>query len=276
MSWEDNNFNSFGFGDNNDNNNNDWENNQGNQDGGQGEDSHTLDDLLGENNQFDGRPDGDDQVTTDSSSGNGNTQGGDNPGVGESEFAVTATDVKNIDNVVQRVPNNASREPEFSERDLYRVYNIMAVFDVLGEEITDAITTSIGLQSNMKPIKKAINISQMSKQNVEKNSFATSILRDIYRVDNPGDTDNYDPISASIAAIGQLDNLNDDEKYTILDLVKKVLKSNDIDYRVRSTRNDNSPSIFSELREVLKEHPVVADTVLQLDTAISTFVDKAL
>lgn len=184
---------------------------------------------------------------------------------------------KKIEDELQRTPNNASTDEEFSVRDVYKIYNVMIILDAFGEDVTDWVTSTLAINTNGKPIRKAIEIAQMNKQEFDSRSLSMSILRAIYEVDHyDKEGGDVDPVHATIDAMNKLAALQPDEKFAVISLVKSLVKDSGSKSGVRATRTSPDPEIFSEIRKVLNENDEMSYKVSILDAALSTIREKAL
>lgn len=182
-----------------------------------------------------------------------------------------------IDNKIQKAPNNTSNEKEYSLKDIYKVYNVMIVLDSFGDEISDWVVSTLGISNKANKVRQAVDIASIEKSEFDAKTFAMGILKSIYEVDHPEDEENHDQVAATMDAINELINIDNDDKSTVISLIKGITK--DIKGKkvnLKATRNSPETVIFSEIRELLNDNPEVSGQISFLNTALETLKDKAL
>ena len=153
----------------------------------------------------------------------------------------------------------------------------MIVLDSFGDEISDWVVSTLGISNKANKVRQAVDIASIEKSEFDAKTFAMGILKSIYEVDHPEDEENHDQVAATMDAINELINIDNDDKSTVISLIKGITK--DIKGKkvnLKATRNSPETVIFSEIRELLNDNPEVSGQISFLNTALETLKDKAL
>lgn len=268
MSWE-NNFNSYDNNYNNDTSE-DLENTLNNED-------DQLNSLLGDESPSDKESSYESTIAEYNTTEESYSTDESNKDASKSVTDIESTIAK-VDAAIQRIPNGTSNEKVFSVKDIYRINNVLSVFNVYGESVTEWVLSTLGINTKGKMLKKAIEIAQMDKAEFDSQTIAMSIIKSIHEVDNPSNDGSYDQVASTMNAINQIMELSDKDKYAVISLVKSMVKDLESDKKIniKSSRTSPETNIFSEIREVLRDNPEIASKVSLLDSALTTLRDKAL
>ena len=185
-------------------------------------------------------------------------------------------DSEDFDDIAEgfyRVPNNATNELLFSEKEMYQVVNVTKLLEECSEDLVSLVQTVFGFNAKSTDLKKAINIVTMDKQDFEAKTSAVTGLRSIYDASHPGE--DQDPFEVAIRTISRVSSMEEEDRGNMITLARKISKETTNADRVTARKNQAAADIVSELRKSMTGEHSIADKVFRFDALIHTIKEAA-
>lgn len=286
-----NNTSGFGhFGQNNDNHNQDH--NQGNDSWGEQstDDASTTDDFLDgmfndnvdENTESEPEVTDNDSFSTDTESVNVDAEDEDTPGdVTEEDTEAEGNDEDKdiepgedfsgeIDGKFIKAPTSAKNTATFSEKQIYKIINLMTVFETANEEETNLVGTLFSVRGSN--VRKAMTLAETEPSEINETIIMVTALEQVRKASTGEDID--DPMDFAIALFGRIDALTDSQKSTMISLVKSYQDQTGAK-RVRINRNSATAEVIKEIKDAMTGEGSIADLVKETGAIVES-IEKAV
>lgn len=190
---------------------------------------------------------------------------------GDSED-VTAAIESIVDDFVS-VPNNASSDSKFSEKDTYRIINVMTVLNTLSDDIKKWLDTILNIGG--ADVKRSMTIVSNGLSELE---TKTSPIWVLSMVSNA--VEEKDPVKVMtdiIGAIKVIGDMEEEDRVSFINFSRKVARDNSGEKKIniKVTRNSTDAEIVEELRNMFVKNPEVSRSVSGF-TAVVDVIKKAL
>lgn len=163
-------------------------------------------------------------------------------------------------------PSNATQEPKFGEKDMYRVINLVTLLSECDEDVIKWIEDILRVGGNDN-VRRSMNIIKMDKNEFEEQTDTIKVMKSILKISQDGAA-NGDAFKTVIDLMNTVDNMTDNQRDGLLKLNRKLIRSSGAKIRISSKKTSNSSEIAQDLHKVLTEDSVIPQYVESLDSII--------
>ena len=163
-------------------------------------------------------------------------------------------------------PSNATQEPKFGEKDIYRVINLVTLLSQCDEDVIKWVEDILRIGGNDN-VRRSMNIIKMDKNDFEEQVDTIKVMKSILKISQDGAA-NGDAFKTVIDLMNTVDNMTDNQRDGLLKLNRKLIRSSGAKIRITSKKTSNSSEIAQDLHKVLTEDDVIPQYVESLDSII--------
>lgn len=163
-------------------------------------------------------------------------------------------------------PSNATQEPRFGEKDMYKVINLVTLLSECDDDVIKWIEDIIRIGGNDN-VRRSMNIIKMDKNEFEEHTDTIKVMKSILKISQDGAA-NGDAFKTVIDLMNTVDNMTDNQRDGLLKLNRKLIRSSGAKIRISSKKTSNSSEIAQDLHKVLTEDDVIPQYVESLDSII--------
>lgn len=169
-----------------------------------------------------------------------------------------------------KTPANAKSAPTFSEKQIYKIINLVTVFTASNESENNNAGTLFGIRGT--DIRKAINLAETETSEINDRVAVVNTLEQIRQASTGEGID--DPMDFAIALFGRIEGLTDEQKSTMISIVKSYQESTGAK-RVRINRNSATAEIIKEIKDAMIGESNIADLVRDTGAFVES-IEKAV
>ena len=169
-----------------------------------------------------------------------------------------------------KTPANAKSAPTFSEKQIYKIINLVTVFTASNESENNNAGTLFGIRGT--DIRKAINLAESETSDINDRVAVVKTLEQIRQSSTGEGID--DPMDFAIALFGRIEGLTDKQKSTMISIVKSYQESTGAK-RVRINRNSATAEIIKEIKDAMTGENNIADLVRETGVFVES-IEKAV
>lgn len=169
-----------------------------------------------------------------------------------------------------KTPANAKSAPTFSEKQIYKIINLVTVFTASNESENNNAGTLFGIRGT--DIRKAINLAESETSDINDRVAVVKTLEQIRQSSTGEGID--DPMDFAIALFGRIEGLTDEQKSTMISIVKSYQESTGAK-RVRINRNSATAEIIKEIKDAMTGENNIADLVRETGVFVES-IEKAV
>lgn len=158
---------------------------------------------------------------------------------------------EDIINSFEAVPASAKSTLAFSERQVYRIINLVTVMDYCDEEDTQIISTVFGVRG--KNVRKAMSLVETEGMEIENRIVSVSVLKKILQ--SATGEGIGDPIDFAIELFSQVSSMDDKQLTAMISLVKSFQDASN-EKKVRINRSTPPAEIIKEIKAALEVEDV--------------------
>lgn len=253
----------------------DWGYNNHNSYGSNHEENHNddindgMDDLLSGNNNDINTASSDSEAVE--SSDDTNTQNSDDNS--SENITNDVSEVESLENLIVSAPANTSAEPKFSEKDVYRLTNVITMLDNLSDEIKKWLDTILNIGG--ADIRRAMTIVSNGAAELDSKTSSIWVLNMVANLVN--EEDSMKAITDTIEVIKVIEDMESDDRIAFINFARRIARDNSEDKKIsiKVTKNSSSAEIVSELRQMFTDHPEVSTSIAGF-TSVVDLLKKSL
>lgn len=235
-------------------------------------DNDILDDIFDEDNSSEEQPQVEESSTPEAEENVTDSvvedTGAEDTDVDEDKDEGNFSD--NIHGKFIKTPANAKSAPTFSEKQIYKIINLVTVFTASNESENNSAGTLFGIRGT--DIRKAINLSETETSEINDRVAVVTTLEQIRQSSTGEGID--DPMDFAIALFGRIEGLTDEQKSTMISIVKSYQESTGAK-RVRINRNSATAEIIKEIKDAMTGENNIADLVRETGVFVES-IEKAV
>lgn len=163
-------------------------------------------------------------------------------------------------------PSNATQEPKFGEKDMYRVINLVTLLSQCDDDVIKWVEDILRIGGNDN-VRRSMNIIKMDRNDFEEQVDTIKVMKSILKISQDGAA-NGDAFKTVIDLMNTVDNMTDNQRDGLLKLNRKLIRSSGAKIRITSKKTSNSSEIAQDLHKVLTEDDVIPQYVESLDSII--------
>lgn len=163
-------------------------------------------------------------------------------------------------------PSNATQEPKFGEKDVYKVINLITLLSHCDENSIRWIEDILKVGGNDNA-RLSMNIIKMDKNDFEEQADTIKVMKSVLKISQDG-ADSGDTFKTVIDLMNSIDKMTDSQKDGLIKLNKKFIKDSGSKIRVTSRKTSNSSEIAQDLHKVFTEDDLIPGYVESLDGII--------
>lgn len=187
----------------------------------------------------------------------------DSVNVEEFQEEVSTISYESLKDEFFNAPSNATQEPKFSEKDMYKVINLITLLSHCDDDSIKWVEDILKINGNDNA-KRAVNIIKMDKGDFEEQADTIKVMKSILKISQDGAA-NGDAFKTVIDLMNTVDKMSDNQRDGLIKLNKKFIKDSGAKIRVTSKKTSNSSEIAQDLHKVLTEDEIIPRYVESLD-----------
>ena len=196
----------------------------------------------------------------------------------EDEVEKPEEEDSSIEDSLVHVPKNIGNSKEFSEKDIYKVVNLVKMFNSMGEEEISVVNGIFNFAFNTGLVKKAINISSLSDEELHDKISPIKIIVLLKKTaDSVSSGDSQESFAMIMNCMTRVEEMDEESKDKMLRFFRNnVLKDAKVNRnKLKAKKTSGVTEIVNEIIELInsneKVHKQINDYVV-----ITEFVEAAL
>ena len=162
-------------------------------------------------------------------------------------------------------PSNIKAEPIFSEKDIYKIVNIMVVLDNADKKSSKWIRLTFDIGGGS--VRRAMSIAKMEREEFEEKTLPILMLGEIMDVAMNEDT-SANPFDVIFSIVGKVSSMGERARAKMLTQLRKISRESENKPRVSSTKAATDIEVVQEAISVIQDNADIREVITKASNAI--------
>lgn len=168
------------------------------------------------------------------------------------------------------VPPNSRNDAIFSEKDIYRVLNLVIALESRPESTARLVDLVLSIGGNN--VRRSITLVKMESADFEDKTAVVEVLAAIGEM-TKGNVDN--PIQAVLETVSRVSGLDEAQKTSMVSLARRLVRENGGTQRIRSPKSASDVEIVQDIQAAMTGENPIAESVSDLGNTIAALAEAA-